>query len=156
MEKQKVLFVCTGNICRSPTAHGIFEQLLVRHQLQSAFAVDSAAISDYHTGEAPDPRTQKIALARGIDLSAQRARQIRVRDFYEFHFIVAMDSGHLEELQAMAPDDGIATVMRLLDVCDAIAHKDVPDPYYGQLNGFERVFDICEAGCNALLQRLRQ
>jgi len=150
-----VLFVCTGNICRSPTAQGIFEQLVGAAHLQQRFEIDSAGISNYHVGEAPDPRTQKAAAAHGVDLSQQKARQIQVRDFYEYDLIVAMDSGHLDELQEQKPDDARSELIRLLDYCDEIAHKDVPDPYYGSNVGFDRVFEICDAGCRALLQRLR-
>lgn len=150
----RVLFVCTGNICRSPTAQGIFEQLVTTANVQHRFEIDSAGISSYHTGEAPDPRTQKAALARGVDLSKQRARQIQLRDFYEFDWVVAMDTGHFEELQDQRPDDASAEVIRLLDCCDVIAHKDVPDPYYGTASGFDRVFEICDAGCRALLSHL--
>jgi protein-tyrosine phosphatase len=155
VEKKKILFVCTGNICRSPTAQGILEKFLIDSATAHAFWVDSAGISNYHVGEAPDPRTQKAALMRGVDLSAQRARQIMLRDFYEFDFIIAMDSGHLDELLEQKPDDARSEVHRLLDYCHDIAHKDVPDPYYGGSSGFERVFDVCEAGCRSLYGYLR-
>ncbi len=153
-DKIRVLFVCTGNICRSPTAQGIFELLVATARVQHRFDIDSAGISNYHSCEAPDPRTQKAAQSRGVDLSKQRARQIELRDFYEFDWIIAMDTGHFDELSDQCPDDARATIKRLLDFCHDISHKDVPDPYYGNLAGFERVFDICDAGCRALLQQL--
>nr|WP_328820713.1 low molecular weight protein-tyrosine-phosphatase [Permianibacter fluminis] len=153
-----VLFVCTGNICRSPTAQGVFEQLLREQGLARHFLVDSAGVSGSHAGQAPDPRTQQAAKARGIDLSKQRARKIKLDDFRQFDYLIAMDEGHHEQLLSMRPEDDEvrATLHRLLEFAPALALTDVPDPYYGPLNGFQRVFDIVDAGCRGLLLELKQ
>ena len=145
----KVLFVCTGNICRSPTAAGVFSHFVRQAGLQEAIQVESAGTHDYHAGEAPDVRAQEHARLRGYDLSALRARQVRRRDFAEFDWIVAMDRGHLEILQGNCPPEHLAKV-RLF-----IKGRDIPDPYYGGPEGFERVLDLIEAGCLALLAEAR-
>ena len=145
----KVLFVCTGNICRSPTAAGVFADLVRRAGLEDAVHVESAGTHDYHVGQPPDARAQAHAQRRGYDLSALRARQVRRRDFVEFDLIVAMDRGHLQILEDNCPDEH-QEKLRLL-----VPGRDVPDPYYGGPDGFDRVLDLVEAGCLALLQELR-
>ena len=145
----KVLFVCTGNICRSPTAAGVFAYFVRQAGLEEAIQVESAGTHDYHVGQAPDLRAQDHAKRRGYDLSALRARQVRKRDFLEFDHIVAMDSGHLEILREHCPPEHQAK-LRLL-----IRGRDVPDPYYGGPDGFERVLDMVEAACLALLAEAR-
>jgi protein-tyrosine phosphatase len=145
----KVLFVCTGNICRSPTAAGVLADLVRRAGLEDLIHVESAGTHDYHVGQAPDARAQAHAERRGYDLSALRARQVRRRDFAEFDLIVAMDRGHLQILQRNCPDEHQAK-LRLL-----VHGRDVPDPYYGGPDGFDRVLDLVEAGCLALLHELR-
>ena len=143
---KKVLFVCTGNICRSPTAEGV-----LRHLARDAgvdLHVESAGTHDYHVGNAPDKRTQTHARGRGYDLSAQRARQVNTRDFEVFDLIVAMDRGHLRILEQQCPRQHRAK-LRLL-----VAGRDVPDPYYGGAEGFERVLDMVEEACRALLQEI--
>jgi len=144
----KVLFVCTGNICRSPTAAGVFADLVRRIGLQERIQVESAGTHDYHVGEPPDARAQAHALRRGYDLSALRARQVRKKDFAEFDFIVAMDRGHLQLLERDCPQEHRAKLRLLLP------GRDVPDPYYGGPDGFDRVLDLVEAGCLALLQEV--
>jgi protein-tyrosine phosphatase len=145
----RVLFVCTGNICRSPTAAGVFAHFVRQAGLQDAIHVESAGTHDYHVGNPPDARAQKHASERGYDLSALRARQVRKRDFAEFDHIVAMDRGHLEILERNCPPEHRGKLRMLL------RGRDVPDPYYGGADGFERVLDLVEAGCLALLAEVR-
>jgi len=143
---KKVLFVCTGNICRSPTAEGV-----LRHLAKDAGVevhVESAGIGDWHIGQAPDQRAQHHAKTRGYDLSAQRARQVRKRDFEEFDLIVAMDRGHLEVLREHCPSKHHAKLRMLVN------GHDVPDPYYGGPEGFEQVLDMVEAACLGLLHEI--
>jgi protein-tyrosine phosphatase len=146
----KVLFVCTGNICRSPTAAGVFSHFVREAGLAEIIHVESAGTHDYHAGEAPDLRAQEHAKKRGYDLSALRARQVRRRDFAEFDLIVAMDGGHLQILEENCPPEDRGK-LRLL-----FKGRDVPDPYYGGPEGFERVLDMLEAGCLALLAEARE
>jgi protein-tyrosine phosphatase len=146
----KVLFVCTGNICRSPTAAGVFAQLVKQAGLQDAIGVASAGTHDYHVGSPPDLRAQDHARRRGYDLSALRARQVRKRDFTEFDLLVAMDQGHLDILKANCPPEH-QRKLRLL-----LKGRDVPDPYYGGPAEFDRVLDLVEAACLALLQDVRE
>ncbi|HEX2199830.1 MAG TPA: low molecular weight protein-tyrosine-phosphatase [Burkholderiales bacterium] len=144
---KKVLFVCTGNICRSPTAEGVLRHLAAR--MGVALHVESAGTHDYHVGEPPDRRALHHAKERGYDLSAQRARQLRERDFAEFDVLVAMDRGHLEILQAHCPPQH-RWKLRML-----VHGHDVPDPYYGGAQGFEQVLDMVEAACVGLLHELK-
>jgi protein-tyrosine phosphatase len=146
----KVLFVCTGNICRSPTAAGVFAHFVREAGLLHDIQVESAGTHDYHVGSPPDERAQEHALRRGYDLSVLRARQVRKRDFHEFDIVVAMDQGHLQILQDNCPPEH-RPKLRLL-----VKGRDVPDPYYGGAEGFERVLDMVEAGCLALLAEVRE
>jgi protein-tyrosine phosphatase len=143
----KVLFVCTGNICRSPTAEGVLRHLAKQRGVD--LHVESRGTHDYHVGEPPDERAQRHARRRGYDLSAQRARHIGRQDFEEFDLVVAMDRGHLRILQRLCPPQYVAKV-RLL-----VKDADVPDPYYGGPEGFERVLDMVEAACRGLLAEIR-
>lgn len=143
----KVLFVCTGNICRSPTAEGVLRE--IAEQQQMSIHVESRGTHDYHVGNAPDDRSQAHALRRGYDLSAQRARQIVAHDFEEFDLILAMDRGHLGLLEQSCPDRHRGKLRLFLD------GRDVPDPYYGGPEGFEKVLDLIEAACNDLVQAVR-
>ena len=158
MERIGVLFVCTGNICRSPTAQGVFEFLLKQQQLSSRFQVDSAGTSSSHVGQAPDPRSQQVAKARGIDLSKQRARKVKSDDFQRFDYLIAMDESHYEALNRLRKDAGesSARVHLLLEFSPQLGLTEVPDPYYGPVNGFQRVFDVVETGCQQLLRELIQ
>jgi len=146
----KVLFVCTGNICRSPTAAGVFTELVRQAGLEDSVQVESAGTHDYHVGQPPDERAQAHARQRGYDLSALRARQVRRRDFAEFDLIVAMDRGHLEILQDNCPPEQQGKLRML------IKGHDIPDPYYGGPEGFDRVLDMVEAACLALLDIARE
>ena len=147
-EKLHVLFVCTGNICRSPTAEGVLRQLA--KQAGIAVHVESAGTGDWHVGLPPDSRAQHHARGRGYDLSAQRARQVHAADFERFDLIVAMDRGHLRILGELCPPAHRAK-LRLL-----VEGREVPDPYYGGQEGFERVLDMVEAGCRDLLEEIRK
>jgi protein-tyrosine phosphatase len=147
-ERRSILFVCTGNICRSPTAEGVLRNLCEKAGLE--LRVESAGIGDWHVGQPPDERTQHHAKSRGYDLSAQRARQVRREDFEEFDLILAMDRGHLRELERIAPRGSRAKVLLF------VAGRDVPDPYYGGTDGFEQVLDLVEARCRSLLQELNR
>jgi protein-tyrosine phosphatase len=146
-ERRAILFVCTGNICRSPTAEGVLKALCKQAGVE--LRIESAGLGDWHVGQEPDKRSQHHARGRGYDLSAQRARQVRLQDFDEFDLILAMDSGHLRALQCMAPPKHRAHIRLFAD------GRDVPDPYYGGAEGFERVLDLVEERCRALLQELK-
>ena len=143
----KVLFVCTGNICRSPTAEGVMRKMITGEGLE--VHVESAGTHDYHVGEAPDERSQRHAERRGYDLSAQRARQVSPEDFVRFDLILAMDRGHLRQLERLRPA-GHRAKLRLL-----LGDRDVPDPYYGGAEGFEEVLDLVEDACRDLIAELR-
>jgi protein-tyrosine phosphatase len=151
----RVLFVCTGNICRSSTAEGVF-----RHMVDAAglrhIETESAGTHGYHVGDPPDPRTIEAAAARGFDLSAQRARRVTAEDFHRFDLILAMDRGHLASLEAMRPKDACAEVKLFLDYDPAAKSKDVPDPYYGSREGFETVLDLVEQTSRGLFERVRK
>ena len=142
-----ILFVCTGNICRSPTAEGVLRALAAREGIE--VHIESAGIGRWHVGCAPDERAQHHARGRGYDLSRQRARQVEAFDFERFDLILAMDRGHLRALERMAPDRHRAKI-RLF-----VPERDVPDPYYGGPEGFEEVLDLVEAACRDLLRELR-
>lgn len=150
----RVLFVCTGNICRSPAAEGVFRSLVAARDLGDRIAADSAGVGSWHVGEAPDERMQETALRRGFDLSAQRARQVRPRDFETFEFIVAMDQGHMRELTRLCPKDERGRLSLFLERVPQAGTLDVPDPYYGGEHGFEMVMDLVEAGAAALLAEI--
>jgi protein-tyrosine phosphatase len=151
---QKVLFVCMGNICRSPTAEGVFQQLVARQGLEQRFEIDSAGTGDWHVGAPPDQRAQQAANLRNIDLSSLRARQVSVDDFTYFDTIIAMDHDNLNQLQRLAPENQRHKIRLLLEYQDGPTNREVPDPYYGGENGFEEVLDLIEAGCENLLGKL--
>ncbi len=152
----RVLFVCMGNICRSPTAEGVFHKLVKDRGLESQIRIDSAGTTAYHVGEGPDPRSQQKAKEKGIDISRQRARKVSVRDFSEFDYILAMDHGNLSDLRKLAPQGHTSTVALLCDYAPHIPAREVPDPYYGGRNGFEDVFQIVHAGCEGLLKAIEK
>jgi len=150
----KVLFVCLGNICRSPSAEGVFSKILEAQGLQDRVEVDSCGIGDWHSGKAPDPRAQQAAQRRGIDISGLRARQLSEDDFAVFDIILAMDHDNLSAIQAMQPESYQGTSCLFLSFAGQ-PDSAVPDPYYGGEQGFEKVLDMIEAASNGLVQHLR-
>ncbi len=152
----KVLFVCTGNICRSPAAEGVFRHMVEDAGLGQSIATDSAGTHGYHIGDPPDSRSCATAAARGFDLSALRARKVKASDFQDFDLILAMDQGHFAHLAALRPKDARAELRLYLDFHPHLRGKDVPDPYYGGAQDFTRVQDMVEETSKALLAHARR
>ncbi len=155
----RVLFVCLGNICRSPAAEGVFLHLLAREGLEDGFVVDSAGTGGWHVGKPADPRMRAAAARRGIDLPS-RARQLEPADLLRFDHILTMDAENLEAVRALARRLGtregtMASIAPLVRHCRNLSSPDVPDPYYGGEAGFEHVLDLLEDACEGLLQDLR-
>ncbi|MBL4827485.1 MAG: low molecular weight phosphotyrosine protein phosphatase [Spongiibacteraceae bacterium] len=153
MSNIRVLFVCLGNICRSPTAHGVFEHLVKQRGLHKSIETDSAGTGDWHIGRSPDVRTAQTAAAHGYDLSALRARQVRVDDFKHFDYVLAMDNSNLNDLQVMCPEDYQGELGLFLPYGD-ILETQVPDPYYGGDDGFTQVLSLVENASHGLLDYL--
>ena len=151
-----VLFVCLGNICRSPTAEAVFRERVIAAGLEEKIRIDSAGTGDWHIGRAPDPRTREAAARRGYQMDSLRARQVGPQDFYEFDVVLAMDNANLADLQAMQPEDVTVTLGRFLDYASGASVSEVPDPYYGGEDGFDRVLDLIEGGADGLLDALRE
>jgi protein-tyrosine phosphatase len=149
-----VLFVCMGNICRSPTAEGVFRAAVNRRGLAERVHVDSAGTGDWHVGDPPDRRAIQAARRRGYDLTALRARQVEPADFERFGWIMAMDATNLRALQAMRPPGYAGHLGLLLELVPDCAVRDVPDPYYGGADGFETVLDLVETASAALVERI--
>jgi protein-tyrosine phosphatase len=155
-EKIAVLFVCMGNICRSPTAHGVFRKLVQDEDLEERIEIDSAGTHAYHVGQPPDRRAQGTALSRNIDLSDLRGRQVNVEDFHEFDYILAMDKENLEILSDLCPAGMDDKLYLFMDFAEGYGIAEVPDPYYGGEQGFERVFDMVETASRGLLEEIRK
>lgn len=151
---KRVLFVCTGNICRSPTAEGVARTFIERRGLEALIEVDSAGTEDYHVGAAPDPRARKFALKRGYDLSSLRARKLELPDFQRFDRVLAMDEGHLRTMAQMCPQVYRPKIALFMQFARIHRRSDVPDPYYGGDAGFEAVLDYCEDAVEGLLDTL--
>jgi protein-tyrosine phosphatase len=151
---RRVLFVCLGNICRSPTAEGVFRHLLEQEAPELQIEVDSAGTADYHVGAPPDPRSQRAALRRGIDLSEARARQVTLEDFTRFDLILAMDRSNLHTLEAIRPERSDARLQLFLEYAPDVGRLEMPDPYYGGASGFEEVLDLAAAASRGLLAAL--
>jgi low molecular weight protein-tyrosine phosphatase len=149
-----ILVVCTGNICRSPTGEGVLRHLARRRGLEERLRIASAGTHDYHVGESPDPRTVKHARQRGYDLSAQRAQQVTREHFDEYDYILAMDRTHLRLLRGMVPPGARARLGLFLEASARWKGEDVPDPYYGGVEGFERVLDMVEEAAERWLDRI--
>ncbi len=154
--KYSVLMVCMGNICRSPTAEGVLRHMVTEAELGEVIEIDSAGTLDYHVGSPPDARSQRHALRRGYDLSAQRARQVNAHDFERFDLILAMDWQNLEELKAHSPPQYAHKLRRLMEFAPPGISDVVADPYYGAKDGFETVLDHVEQACHGLLVYLRE
>jgi protein-tyrosine phosphatase len=152
----KILFVCLGNICRSPTAEVVFRDVATREAPDLEFQVDSAGTGGYHVGQAPDPRTRAAALRRGYDLSLLRARVVEPPDFERFDLILAMDRENLLDLKRRAPRSAHERVRLFLEFAPELGTTDVPDPYYGGSNGFEEVLDLVEAASRGLIRHVRE
>ena len=152
----RICFVCLGNICRSPTAEAAMRALVERERLTEEVEVDSAGTGAWHVGEPPDRRSREAAKRRGLRVGG-RARKIVVEDFHRFDFLIAMDRSNRADLERLAPNAESSAKIELLRSFDpdAPADAEVPDPYYGDGDGFERVLDICEAACLGLLAHIR-
>lgn len=155
MRKISVLFVCLGNICRSPLAEGIFRDKVQKAGLEDQFEIDSCGTSNYHIGSLPDPRTRSNALENGIDLQS-RGRQFDRRDFERFDYILPMDRSNFRNIQGLEPRHDAPYTLRLMREYDVEGKgQDVPDPYYGGERGFQDVFDILDRSTDRLLESLR-
>ncbi len=155
MEKIKVLFICMGNICRSPTAEGVFVKLIKDQQLDTYFTVDSAGTHAHHIGEAPDLRSQKAALERGIELAHLRSRKVTYADFENFDYLLVMDDDNYSILYQSCPEPYKDKIQYLLDYAPHLTERQVPDPYYGGSYGFEQVLNKVEMGAVGFLNTLR-
>ena len=151
-----VLFVCMGNICRSPTAEGVFSQLIKQQKLEAWFNVDSAGTHAYHIGEGPDLRAQKAARDRGVELTHLRARKVVMGDFEDFDYLLAMDADNYSILTQACPEPHLGKIKYFLDYAPHLESRQVPDPYYGGDYGFERVLDMIEDASDGFLETLRK
>ena len=152
----RVLFVCLGNICRSPTAHGVMLSLLKEEGLDDRVEVDSAGTASWHIGRAPDPRSQHAAQRRGVDISGLKARQVNDRDFHEYDYLLAMDASNLKDLKAMhRVCGGTPPKLFLREFGHGYTDQEVPDPYYGGESGFQHVLNLVEDACAGLITDIR-
>ena len=156
MEKIKVLFVCMGNICRSPTAEGVFTKLVEDKNLTEQFHIDSAGTHAYHVGNPPDYRAQQAARRRGIDMQHQRARKLHSSDFEYFDHVLVMDDDNYANAIRDCPDELKAKVKHFLDYAPHFGMREVPDPYYGEKTGFEQVLDMVEDASHGFLEDLQK
>lgn len=152
----KVLFVCLGNICRSPTAEGVFKRLVIENGLKDKIMIESAGTHAYHVDEPPDTRAQQAALTRGVDLSSIRGRQVTTKDIEVFDYILAMDTENRHYLATMAPEGTAKKVQLFLDYATDTKLREVPDPYFGGGKGFELVLDIIEDASQGLLSDIEE
>lgn len=154
-EKIGVLFVCLGNICRSPLAEGAFKSLVAEEGLADHFMIDSAGTSTWHLGKPPHELSQKVCQLKGFDISDQRARQVTQADYTDFHYILAMDKNNLLELRDRKPENATAKVGLLLNYAN-LGHEEVPDPYYGGIEDYQDVFFMVRQGAEGLLADIRK
>jgi len=156
MEKIRVLFVCMGNICRSPTAEGVFAALVQSENIDDRFEIDSAGTHAYHVGDAPDLRAQKAAKDRGVDLSKLRARKVIVGDYQDFDYLLVMDDDNYEIVMEFCPEEYKHKVKHFLEYAPHLETREVPDPYYGGSYGFERVLDMVEDASLGFLNTVKK
>lgn len=154
MKTTRVLFVCLGNICRSPLAEGVFRAAVARRGLEARFEVDSCGTGGWHAGEGPDRRSVDVARRHGFDISRQRARQLAPDDFDSFEWLVAMDRSNERTILQRKPARSTAKVLRILSLSPDAPGPDVPDPYYGGPGGFDDVYDLLDAACERLLDEI--
>jgi protein-tyrosine phosphatase len=154
--KVSVLFVCMGNICRSPTAEAVFRHYVESAGMSEQILIDSAGTHDYHIGDKPDARAQRAAQQRGYDMSRLRGRQVGEDDFSSFDYVLAMDMANLSILQRITPPDSDTRARLFLEYARHHGEREVPDPYYGGEDGFERVLDMVEDAAQGLLQEIRK
>ncbi|ODA68079.1 Low molecular weight protein-tyrosine-phosphatase YfkJ [Methyloligella halotolerans] len=152
--RHKLLFICLGNICRSPMAEGVFRRVIAEAGVADRFEIDSAGLGDWHIGQAPDTRAQAAATGRGMDISSQAARQVTPEDFHRFDLLLAMDRNNLAELKALAPEGTEGKVRQFLDYAPHLEAIDVPDPFFGGDEGFDHALDLIEAASEGLLESL--
>ncbi len=155
-DKITILFCCMGNICRSPTAEAVFRHYVDEAGLGGRIHIDSAGTQGYHIGETPDARTQRAAKRRGYDMSQLRGRQVGVEDFARFDYVLAMDEENLAILRRLRPADAQSHLGLFLEFAEHHGEREVPDPYYGGADGFERVLDMVEDAAKGLLQHVRE
>ena len=156
MSNVSVLFVCMGNICRSPTAHGVFRKLVSDRGLSDRIRIDSVGTHAYHIGESPDRRSQATAIKRDIDISDLRARQAVAEDFHSFDYVIAMDQDNFDLLNDICPAGYSDRLHLFMDFAPHMQTRNVPDPYYGGGRGFEQVFDLVEAASLGLLEEIHR
>ncbi len=154
-EQVKVLFVCMGNICRSPTAHGVFQTMVDEQGLGDIIKVESAGTHGFHIGNPPDLRSQQVARKHDVDLSGLRARQLLECDFNDFDLIIGMDEANISAMSSVKPDHCTATVSLMLDYSEKYSQLEIPDPYYGS-DGFDLVFDMVRDASAGLLHHIKQ
>ena len=152
----RILFVCTGNICRSPTAEGVFRHLVEKEGLSDRFQIGSAGTDSYHAGQGPDKRAVKIAKKHGVQIGDQKARALKPEDYNTYDYIFAMDGGHFHELKERAPKGHRAQILMFLAASTHLDKQEVPDPWYGNEKDFEDVFALVFAGSGALLKKIRE
>jgi protein-tyrosine phosphatase len=154
MVTHRILFVCLGNICRSPMAEGVFRRVVETEGLADRFEIDSAGLGAWHSGQAPDNRAQAAAKLRGIDISGQCARQVELKDFARFDLLLVMDRSNYAELKRRAPAEGRGKIRHFLDFAPHTGTKDVSDPFFGGTEGFDHALDLIEQAANGLLASL--
>ena len=154
MTERRLLFVCLGNICRSPMAEGVFRRVAEDEGVLHLFDIDSAGLGDWHVGQAPDPRAQAAAQNRGIDISGQSARQIAPADYDRFDMLLAMDGSNYQDMIQLAPSDARHKIRRFLEFAPQVGTQDVPDPFYSGSDGFDHALDLIEQAARGLLADL--
>jgi protein-tyrosine phosphatase len=154
MAKHRLLFVCLGNICRSPMAEGVFRRVAQEEGVLDRFEIDSAGLGNWHVGQAPDSRAQAAARTRGVDISDQSARQVTSEDFARFDLLLAMDGSNYDDLVELAPKSARHKIRRFLDFAPHVGAEDVPDPFFGGTEGFNHALDLIEAAARGLLADL--